>query len=194
MNRLVLAAVLCGLAATAVPAAAQEQQQQQAYTAPTAAPNEYTDPAMTFIAPDGYVKGTVNAPSVTQFDQPTIVSAFAGNRKDTAGRIITITMDSFDGTLDGWEMRQENDLRNHVDSVFIKNKKLTTLANGMPAYWEEITVGSGFGEMKRYEYCWIDRVRGVILAVTAPFGTMTEDQAKKALANASATAYPTNNY
>jgi hypothetical protein len=193
MKRLVLAAVLCGLAATAVPAAAQ-QQQQQAYTAPADAPNVYTDPAMTYTAPDGYVKARIAPHDPANFDNPTVVAAFGGSRKDTAGRVITITMDSFQGSLDGWEQRQENDLRNASDGVFIKNKKLTTLPNGMPAYWEEVTVGSGFSEVKRYEYCWIDRVRGVVLAITAPYGMVTEDEAKKALGNASATAYPVNQY
>jgi hypothetical protein len=117
-----------------------------------------------------------------------------GNTKDTAGRIITIQMETFDGNLDGFEMVTENELRNQTDSVFVKKKTLTTLSNGMPAYWQDITIGSGFQEAKRYEYAWVDGVRGIVLAMTARYGTVTEDQAKAALSQASGVAFPRRRY
>jgi hypothetical protein len=190
MNRFVFAAVVCGLAVIAAPASAQ----QQAYTAPSPAPNQFSDPAMSFTPPAGYIKANIPPHDPTQFDQPTIVAAFLGNTKETAGRMITIQMENFDGSLDGFEMVTENDLRNQTDSVFVKQKKLTTLSNGMPAYWQDITVGSGFQEAKRFEYVWIDGVRGITLSITARYGAITEDQAKATLANASGVAYPRNRY
>ncbi len=190
MNRFVLAAVLCGLAAIAVPAAAQEQ----AYSTPSSAANQFTDPAMTFTAPDGYVKIPIPQHDPTQFDQPTVVAGFVINAGKSNVRSITITMENFEGPLSGFEMVTENELRNQADGVFFKNKALTALSNGMPAYWQEITVGSGFQEMKRYQYVWIDGVRGVVLAITARYGELGPDEAKKALANASGVAYPRDRY
>ncbi|HKU67204.1 MAG TPA: hypothetical protein VJP85_05465 [Candidatus Baltobacteraceae bacterium] len=190
MNRFVLALVLCGPAAAAVPAAAQ-QAPQQAYAAPTPAPNQFTDPAMSFIAPAGYYKANIPAHDPTDFDQPTVVAAFA-NRGAT--RVISIQMETFTGSLSGFEMVTENEMRNATDGVFFKKKEQTTLSNGMPAYWQEITVGSGFQTAKRFQYAWIDGVRGVVLSITGRYGEITEDEAKKALANASAVAYPRNRY
>jgi len=193
MNRFVFAVVLCGLAASAVPAAAQQQPQAQAYATPTPAPNQFTDPAMSFTAPEGYFKANIPPHDPTQFDdgKATMVAAFAPR---DGRRMITITMESFQGTLAGWEMVTKNELRDQADGVFIKHKDLTKLANGMPAYWQEITVGSGFQTLKRYQYVWIDGVRGVVLSVTGRLGEISEDDAKKALANASAVAFPINRY
>ncbi len=188
MNRFVLALVLCAAAACAVPALAQDA--PQVYAGPTAAPNQFTDPAMTFTVGPGYVKAPIPPHDPTQFEEPTLVAAFAGNTKATAGRAITIQMENFDGNLAGFETVTENELRNQMDGVFVKKHELTTLSNGMPAYWQDITVGSGFNEEKRYEYVWVDGVRGIVLAVSARYGTITEDEAKKALANASSVAYP----
>lgn len=189
MNRLVCAAVLCGLAAFAAPVGAQEQ---QSYAAPTPAPNAYTDPAMSFTAPDGYVKANMPPHDPTDFEQPTVVAAFAASKPPQ--RVITIQMEDFTGSLSGFEMVTENELRNQSDGVFVKKKEQTTLSNGMPAYWQEITVGSGFQTAKRYEYVWIDGVRGVVLSVTGRYGEITEDDAKKALAQVSAVAYPRDRY
>lgn len=195
MNRFVIALALCGVTASAVPAAAQQQPQAQAYAAatPAPAPNQFTDPALTFTAPAGYLKANIPPHDPTQFDdgKATMVAAFA--QRD-GRRMISITMESFQGTLAGWEMVTENEIRDQADGVFIKHKDLTTLANGMPAYWQEITVGSGFQTVKRYQYVWIDGVRGVVLSITGRYGDISEDDAKKALANASAVAYPINRY
>lgn len=188
MNRFVLAVALCGLAASAAPAAAQ-QAPQQAYTAPSPAPNQFTDPAMSFTAPAGYYKANMPQHDPTDFDQPTVVAAFRNRTY-----IITIQMESFTGSLHDFEMVTENELRNQIDGVFVKKKEVTTLSNGMPAYWQEITMGSGFNTAKRFEYAWVDGVRGVVLSVSGRYGELNEDQAKQALAMASATAYPSNRY
>lgn len=194
MNRFVLAVVLCGLAAAAVPAAAQEQQQQQAYAAPSPAPNEFTDPAMTFTAPPGWVKAQIPPYNPTDFEQPTVVAMFGKRSSGDNARVIQIQMENFTGSLSGFEMVTENEMRNQTDGVFFKKKQLTTLSNGMPAYWQDITVGSGFSTAKRFQYVWVDGVRGVTLSITGRFGDLTEDEAKKALANASGVAYPRDRY
>ena len=189
MKRFVLALVLCGLAAATVPAFAQEQ---PAYSPPPMAPNEFADPAMRFTAVDGYLKAPIPVHDPVQFEQPTIVAGFVyhPNKQDMRG--ISIQMEDFQGSLQGYEMVVENNLRDQIDGVFFKKKQLTALPNGMPAYWQDITIGSGFDTLKRYQYVWIDGVRGVQLSITARLGALSEDQAKAALANVSATAYPVN--
>ncbi|HEY9181360.1 MAG TPA: hypothetical protein VIO32_11625 [Candidatus Baltobacteraceae bacterium] len=191
MKRFVLALVLCGLAAGVVPAYAQEQ---HAYSPPPMAPNEFTDPAMTFKAIDGYVKIPFPPHDPMQFDQPAVVAGFIYHPRQQDAREISIEMDNFQGSLSGYEMVVENDLRDKIDGVFFKKKQLTTLSNGMPAYWQDITIGSGFDTYKRFQYVWIDGVRGVQLTLTARLGEITEDQAKAALANVRATAYPVNRF
>ena len=64
----------------------------------------------------------------------------------------------------------------------------------MPAYWQSITIGSGFNELKQYQYVWADGVRGVQLAVMGRFGSVSEDEAKKILSDVSAVAYPKYRY
>jgi hypothetical protein len=78
--------------------------------------------------------------------------------------------------------------------VFVKKKEVTTLSNGMPAYWQEITMGSGFDTAKRFEYEWVDGVRGIVLSISGRYGELNEDDAKKALAMASGVAYPSGRY
>ncbi len=191
MNRLVASAVLCGLMAVALPAAAQQPQQSYSAGQP-GAPNQYVDPGMSFTAPPEYVKAAIPPHDPVDFDQPTVVAAFMGNRGKPDMHVITIQMENFDGPLSGFEMVTENELRDQTDGVFVKKKELTTLSNGMPAYWQDITVGSGFDEQKRYEYVWIDGVRGIVLSITGRYGELTEDDAKKALSQASSVAYPNN--
>lgn len=189
MNRFVLAVVLAGLTVTAVPAMAQ--QTTDAQTAPAAAANQFVDPAMTFTAPDGYVKANIPPHDPTDFEQPTVVAAFASR---TGGRLITIQMESFTGSAQDFEMVTENELRNQVDGVFFKKHQLAPLSNGMPAFWQEITMGSGFQTAKRFQYVWADGVRGIVLSITGRYGDITEEDAKKALANVSAVAFPRNRY
>jgi hypothetical protein len=190
MNRFVLAVVLCGLTASALPALAQEQQQpQQAAGEPTPAPNTFSDPAMSFTAGTGWYKAQIPPHDPVQFDQPTIVAAFIGGNRNNP-LTITITMENFEGSLSGYEMVTENTLRNKIDGVFFKKKELTTLSNGMPAYFQDITMGSGFNTVKRFQYVWVDGVRGIQLSLSAHYGAISEDDAKKALAQASAVAYP----
>lgn len=191
MTRFALALVLCGLAALAVPALAQEQ---QTYSPPPMGPNQFADPAMSFTAPAGFLKLQIPPHDPVQFGDPTLVAAFVFHPGKGDMRAISIQMENFQGTLDGYEMVSENELRNKSDSVFFKHKVTTTLSNGMPAYFQNITIGSGFDENKIYRYVWIDGVRGIQLAESARFGELSEDQAKKDLANASATAYPVNRY
>jgi hypothetical protein len=102
-------------------------------------------------------------------------------------------MENFQSDVNGYEMTVENTLRNQSGDVFIK-KTPAKLSNGMPAMWQEITIGSGFEQVKVFQYVWADGVRGVQLAVTGRYGAIDEPEAKRVLSNVNAVAYPRYRY
>jgi len=192
MNRVAALAFVCCALVAPLGASAQQQDAQTA-AAPAAPSRTFNDPAMSFTAPDDFTPIPMQQHDPVNFEQPTVVAAYVKNpgRQDMVS--ISLSMDSFQSGVDGWEMNAENNLRTQTDGVFIK-KTQTTLPNGMPAYWLEVTVGSGFDQMKSYEYVWSDGVRGISLSIIGRYGAISESAAKKALANVSAVAYPKYRY
>jgi hypothetical protein len=192
MNR--IAAVAFALCAIFAPATLLAQSQAVEAPAPAATPsNSFNDPAMSFTAPSDFTKVPMQQGDPTQFEKPTVVAAFVKNYGKAGLLTITITMENFEGSADGYDQVTENTMRNSADGVFIK-KTATKLSNGMPAYWQEITIGNGFNEVKRYQYVWADGVRGVQLAVMGKYGDISNEQALKILSEVSAVAYPRNRY
>jgi hypothetical protein len=180
---------MCALIVSAK-AFAQTPAPPPADATPTPPPNQYSDPAMSFKAPPDFLQLPLAPHDPARFDQSTVMAAWVRDPGKREQMTITITMESHDGSLDGYEMITENDLRNKADSVFFKKPKPVQLSNGMPAYWQEVSVGSGFQTLKRFDYVWIDGVRGVILAVTGRYGVLDEPMAKKILADAYGVQYP----
>ena len=191
MNRLALGLAFCLMCAFTAPVQTFAQRPAPAapQASPTPSPSEYHDPAMSFTAPPEFYRLPLAAHDPAQFDQSTVVAAWVANPGKREQLTITITMENHDGTLDGFEMVSENEARDNGD-VFFKKHEVTKLTNGMPAYWEELTMGSGFDTLKRFEYVWADGTRGVLLAITGRYGVLDEPAAKKALANASGVLYP----
>lgn len=179
MNRFVLTLVLCGFAAAAVPAAAQNAPQPQ---------NSYSDPAMSFTAPAGYT-GSSRPYNPQDLGEAATVATFVKDSGKADMRVIQIQLERYDGPLSGYETLAENELRGQTDGVFV-TKHPATLSNGMPAVWEEVSVGAGFQEMKRWEYLWVDGFRGVVVSITGRYGELSEAQAKADLASASGVRYP----
>lgn len=195
MNRTAAAAfALCALLAPA-PLLAQTTPAQTEAAAPSAAASHtFSDPAMSYTAPADFYKVPMDAPAdPTQFDKPTVVAAFVRNYGRAGMLTVTVTMENFDGNAEGYDQVTENNMRNQADGVFIK-KTPAKLSNGMPAYWQDITIGSGFNEVKRFQYIWADGLRGVQLSVTGRLGSVSDDDAKKILGEVSAVAYPRNRY
>lgn len=184
MNRLSALAVL--LFAFALPAAAFGQNAPSAQTAPS---NQYNDPAMSFTAPADFRPIPVPSHDPANFENPTVMAAYAKAPGTQQALSIVVRMQNFDGNADQWATNADNQLRGSVDGAFIKRNS-DRLSNGMPAYWEEITVGSGFNQIKMYRYLWSDGVRGIELALTSRNGAIDGRHAKEALSNVSAVAYP----
>ncbi|HEV2261860.1 MAG TPA: hypothetical protein VGR69_06205 [Candidatus Rubrimentiphilum sp.] len=194
MNRVALAFAIGSLVVSAAGfAAAQEMPSPPPpYATPTPIPNSYNDPAMSFVAPSDFYQAPIPPHDPMNFDNPTTVAEWFRHPGQRDQQIISITMENQDASLAGFEMNTENSLRDSADNVFFKQHQTTTLSNGMPAVWQEISVGSGFDEIKRFDYVWVDGVRGVTLAITARYGEIDEATARKDLANASAVLYPRN--
>lgn len=155
--------------------------------------NQYNDPAMSFTAPPDYHPVAVPSHDPANFEDPAVVAAFVKNPQKPDFSQIVLRMQSFEANAEGFEMNVENELRNEAGDVFIK-KTATALSNGMPAYWEEVTMGSGFQQQKFYQYVWADGVRGVTLTITGRNGSLDEPTAKRLLSNVSAVAYPKYRY
>ncbi len=193
MNRLAFVLALCLTCFALAPVQTLAQYAQATPAAsPAPVPNVYTDPAMSFTAPAGFFRVPLAPHDPARFDQPSVMAAWVANPGKREQLTITITMENHDGTLDGYEMLSENEIRDKADSVFFKKHEQTKLVNGMPAYWQELSIGSGFDTMKRFDYVWIDGTRGVLLAITGLYGVLDEPMAKKALANAAGVEYPKN--
>lgn len=189
MTRFGLAAVFCAFVLGSMPAGAQET--------PTPAPanpntTAYNDPAMSFTAAPGfrYLGGRPYDPLSSE---PTVVAAFVSNPGEQDAHLVQIQIEFCEGCrLSGYETLATDELRGHLNNALVSKKQQTTLSNGMPALWEEISIGEGFQEMKRWQYEWVDGQRGVILSDSGRYGGITEEQAKAELANVSAVDYPRN--
>jgi hypothetical protein len=153
----------------------------------------YSDPAMSFTAPADYTPVPIPTHDPATFDDPAIMAAFVKNPGKQNACQITLRMQNFGGDASGLDMVVENDLRNQAGSVFVK-KTATKLSNGMPAIWQEITIGSGFQQVKIFQLVWADGVRGVQLAVMGRYGAIDEPEAKRVLGNVTAVAYPKYRY
>ncbi len=160
--------------------------------APTPTPNlqEYNDPAMHFVAPASYHPIGQRRISLDDLgDDPQVVAAWISG--DAARpRKMLIQVAAYSGGLDGWEATYEQTLRNAFGDALVKSKERTTLKNGMPAAYFEVTSGTGFQASTMYVYCWADGSRGVALSVSAQVGELSSANAKQLLSNASAVQYP----
>src|SRR5580698_6269974 len=159
---------------------------------PTPNPLNYTDPAMNFTAPDdAYLagRGYPNVDSLGQDLQPVAMWVLHPGKEDA--RMITLSMESFEGAPNQWEAQFESQTHSGGGSgVLIRNKTPMSLLNGMPATFVEITSGSGFTSTKQFAVVWADGQRGIVLSETSRLGDASADEAKKYLKNVTATRYP----
>jgi len=153
----------------------------------------YTDPAMSYTAPADFTPVPVPSNPPDTFEQPTVMAMFVRHPKQPDVTAISLTMENTTEDLASYESDVESKARNTGtgDSVFVK-KQLATLANGMPAYFLNITISADASEIQTFEYVWVDRLRGVTLAASGRYGVIDERSAKKMLSTATATAYPRN--
>ncbi|MGH7754915.1 MAG: hypothetical protein ACREM8_01355 [Vulcanimicrobiaceae bacterium] len=160
-------------------------------------PLAYNDPGMHFQAPDGWQRVSLPAQTGSGESQDADTAAppaaiFVWHRGRIDQREIVISIDDFDGSLDAFEVQQEEKLRQNGSGIFIKSRVKTQLANGMPAYFLEVNQGDQLGSyVTRDEYLMIDGKRSIDVAYIGPTGDFGPDVAKAALASLYVVAYPT---
>jgi len=166
---------------------------QAAQPAPDADPHVYTDPAMTFTAPDNAVLVNHQYVPLAQLSadlQP--VAAWVINPGKEDARTITLSMEAYGGPPDQWEGQFESQTHSggSGDGVLIHGKTPMTLLNGMPAYFVEVAYGAGFDARKEYAIVWADGQRGIVLAETSRIGDASPEEARRVLKQVTAVQYP----
>jgi hypothetical protein len=154
-------------------------------------PHVYSDPGMRVAVPDGYRLMGMRHIDPADLTEQMAVAVWRIQVDKEESRTIVVSVEPYDGfDLSGFEQVTENSLRGSTDGLLIDSKVRTTTANGMPAYFMAITTGSGFDAMRRYQYIWTDGVRGVTVAIAGRLSEISAADAKAALGNISAVAYP----
>lgn len=155
-------------------------------------PLSYDDAGMHFKAPDGWQRLPIPEESTSPgLDAKTTLAAFAFANGKNDSRVISITAEPFDGTLDGAEISHETDLRNAQDTTLVDRKIKTSLPNGMPAWFLKVSQGSDpFTSVRLYQYVVFDGKREIITTYSGRQFNFTEDDAKKALASLYVVVYP----
>lgn len=162
--------------------------------APTPAPDPhvYTDPAMTYTAPDNAVlvnRENVGLEQLSQDLQPVAAWVIDPGKEDA--RQITLSMEAYGGPPEQWEAQFESQTHSGSgDGILIRNKTPMTLLNGMPAYFVEVAYGAGFDARKEYAIVWADGARGIVLAETTRLGDASADEARQVLKQVTAVRYP----
>ncbi len=179
---MIFAALVFLLAQIAQPAAAQP-----------ADPHVYTDPGMTFTAPDKAVllnRQDLGLAGLSQDLQP--VAAWVINPGKEDAHTITLAMEAYSGPPEQWEAQFESQTHSGGggDGVLIRNKTPISLLNGMPAYFVEVAYGAGFDARKEYAIVWADGERGIVLSETSRIGDVSADEAREMLKQVTSVRYP----
>ena len=167
---------------------------QVAQPTPESDPHVYTDPAMTFTAPESAVLVNhqyVPLSELSEDLQP--VAAWVINPGKEDARTITLAMEAFSGPPDQWEAQFESQTHSGSgNGILIRNKTPMSLLNGMPAYFVEIAYGEGFDARKQFAIVWADGQRGIVLSETTRLGDASSDEAREVLKQVTAVRYPVN--
>ena len=160
---------------------------------PTATPDwhVYNDPAMHFRAPDGFFpigQRHVAVGDLTE-DQATTVAGWIYPLKDHVRRLV-IQQEYYDGDVSGFDSVLESQMRDQFQDAFFKNKEHTTLKNGMPAMFVDMSSGEGFNIQKVFMLIWADGQRGVVVSVACALGDLDTNAARALLTDATAVRYP----
>jgi hypothetical protein len=189
MNRACLFVLVAFAAIIASPTALHAQVSSPAAT-PTPDPQVFEDEAMHFRAPSGYyLLGQQHITVAKLTGDAQIVAGWIHPDRDHPRRI-AIQMEYYEGNAGGFDGTIEGQMRDQFETAIFKNKKSTTLKNGMPAVFMEMTSGSGFNVQKFYILLWADGQRGVAIILQAQLGDISTETAEQTISDASAVRYP----
>lgn len=157
----------------------------------TLAQRTYNDPAMHYVAPPNVVLVGMRQVPYQMASHMTPVAIWGIDVGKPIARVISLSFERFsNGSLHGFYTTYINELRSASRGGTFAHREHAVLINGMPAYWLKISSGEGLAQVRSYAYVWYDGVRGVVLSEEARAGNISERQAKRDLAGASAVAYP----
>jgi hypothetical protein len=146
----------------------------------------YDDPAVHYNAPDGWTR--IDIPAGSE-DAPTALFRKEFTHYDV--RAISLKIDKWAGSLDGFESSTESDMRSQNQDMFVDKKTKVTLSNGMPAWQVKYTYGSSAGSIVRgMEYMAFDGRRGIILSYAGRSGAFDDKEALAALSTLTVVLYP----
>jgi hypothetical protein len=157
---------------------------------PTPDPHTYSDPAMTFHAPQAFVLAA---------NRPLELASLGGDPQPVAGwvypdkdhpRALIIEQQVFDGNVGDFDGIYEQGLRSKFDGALFKDKTNIALSNGMPAIFMTMSSGEGFDIQKLYIVIWADGSRGVALVLKTQLDDIDVPTARRMLSDVSATRYP----
>jgi hypothetical protein len=192
MKRACLFVFIALVAFVASPAMLRAQAQAQVQAGPTPDPQVYDDPAMHFRAPSGFVGIGQRQIGVEKLgDDPSIVAGWVYPDKDHPRRLV-LQQEYYEGDVTGFDAVLEGQMRDQFQSAVFKNKKNTSLRNGMPAIFVEMTSGEGFSVQKAYVLLWADGQRGVALILMTQLNDVSDDTAREILSDVTAVRYPAN--
>ncbi|GAC1658085.1 MAG: hypothetical protein NVS9B12_10420 [Vulcanimicrobiaceae bacterium] len=177
-----LALLVAALVAFAVAPARADQ------TPPPLSPI-YDDPAIHFEPAKDWVRVPMAPVDLSERDKLAPIAVYVHNFRKEDEQHLVLEMEPFGGLVDPWESNLENELRAQYEGVLIR-KQRTRLANGMPAFWLNLTSGSGFSTIKIFGYAVSDGRRGIFMAVQGRLGLIDENDAKAALASLAVVLYP----
>lgn len=163
------------------------------FLTPTANPNSFDDPGMHFQPPDDWKRIAINPDAGGQGNssQPPAVG-YVRNQGRADSALITVTIASYEGTLEAFDVTNEQQMRDSLDSVYFAKRKKTTLANGMPAYWLIINSGNEAGKyVRRYEWEVVDTERSILVTLICKQGDIEEAEASKIMSSLYVVVYPT---
>lgn len=153
-------------------------------------PHVYDDAGMHFVAPDNWaLAGWRKLYLKDLSDSLQLVAGWVLKSKDVP-QTITLSLQLFDGDTDGYDTRFQSDLRSRVDGALVKSNVRTSLLNGMPAYFVDVSYGSGFDAKKEFALIWADGSRGAALELIGRVGEIDAKTAMKLLSNVRAVRYP----
>ena len=185
MNKAIAFLVLLALSFNGAPAPAQTQDETPAPTTPI-----YDDAAVHFEPAKDWIR--VPYASAAGDDsggklQP--VAFYIHNPGKENQQKMILEMEPFRSPVAEWESSLENEFRAQFEGALIR-KSETKLANGMPAYWINLTFGSGFSTQKLYGYAVADGRRGIFMGVIGRLGLIDENEIKVALGGLKVVLYP----
>ncbi|HTZ56155.1 MAG TPA: hypothetical protein VMB20_13950 [Candidatus Acidoferrum sp.] len=150
----------------------------------------YDDPAMHFHAPVGFQPiGQRQIPANKLGDDPVIVAGWVYPDRNNPRRLV-IQQEFFTGDVHAFQSQYESQLRDEFDTPLFKDKQDTSLRNGMPAVFEEMTSGSGFNVQKFYFLMWADGQRGVAIGLQVQVNDLDGVKARQLLSDVTAVRYP----